>query len=506
MKWQCREYEDLLFVDKPEGTATHAVEAGQLAFVESWEKARGEKLWVTHRLDKKTSGAMVFARSAAAAERLRVDFSERRVKKKYLFLTDRKSAEMTYFMESDIQKLGPGFVSQPGPGNARTSFKMLKRSTFYELWEAQPETGKSHQIRLHARDLGLTILGDEMYGGTAFPRLCLHSAELHIPGAPPWITPPPRLFERLGLLRDPELTEILSILDRRERKFHFLGDRASTLRLYDREFRDYSLEQLGEVLWLSWFQDQDPTLRDLERWDLIGRLTKRPVLIQKRWDRGDKKAAAPKWILGEVPPVWTAEESGRRFEFRTEQGESHGLFLDQRRNRLEIAEASRGKSLLNLFAYTGGFSVMAATNGSGPTTTVDLSPAAIKWAQQNFALNQIPTDSHEFFATDAFFFLERAVKKERRWDIVVLDPPIFSRSKDRVFRIEKNLGELLKLAKRCLTPKGLLFFSTHFEGWDQNKLMQILENEFPQAKIHPGQVDDDFVGGRNALKSFFLRF
>lgn len=516
LPWRHLETEDLLFVDKPDGIATHAPDPGLEGYVELWQERLGCELWVAHRLDKTTSGALVFAKTKEAANRLRLDFENRRVGKTYWFLTDRASAQDELEIASEIRKEGSAFVSDPAAAapNARTRFTRIKRSPFFELWAAHPETGKPHQIRLHARDLGLPILGDTLYGGSPFARLCLHAVELRVPGAPFWNCPAPRLFERLGVLKAQEIVTALCAIDRRHRQFDFLRRPETCLRLMEFEAEGLQLDLLGPQLWLQWFREADPTPRELERWALVARILGRPLLIQKRWNRGEKSGPAPKWRTEDFRDVWTAEENGVVYEFRADSGESHGLFLDQRANRARVREIAAGKSMLNLFAYTGGFGIAAALGGATAVTTVDLSKAAVEWSRRNFELNPAAGGDRqpgaaggdrEFFAADCFFFLERAAKRGRRWDLVICDPPIFSRG-ERVFRLEKDLPLLVKLCRDVLAPGGTLFLSTHFEGWDFADVEKILRRNFPSVRIERGRLERDVPQPPCTLKSFFLRF
>lgn len=535
---------DCIFVDKPEGWSTHSPGLGHRGLVELYSSRLNLPLLVAHRLDKTTSGALVFAKTGAAAEYLRVAFQEHRVKKSYLFVTDQSSTESEFSAESEIEKQGNGFFSKLSrTPNAFTSFRRVKRSPFFELWEAFPRSGKPHQIRLHAQQIGLSILGDELYGGSAFPRLCLHARDLEIPNFPKWRCPPPRIFERLGLLKDPELCAVLSAIDQRQRVFGFLGtglggetDSRSTtavsgpvetLRLMDFDLGSgLALDLLGPQLWLHWYRDQDPTPRDLERWSLVSWILGRPMVIQKRVNRGAQIGPASRWEIGEPVEKWVAAETNGsetsappmiaqaspkadssefkvKYNFRKSQGESYGLFLDQRLNRTRLAEMGRGKSVLNLFAYTGGFGIAAGLRGARDTTTVDLSSSTVDWARENFAANGLTGPEHEFFAADCFFFLDRALKRGRTWDLIVCDPPIFSRSKEQVFRVEKDFARLIGLCERALNPGGWLLFSTHYSGWSQEALRSEIKKKF-RGLVVDGQFDIDY-SKEHPLKSYWLQ-
>lgn len=502
---------DLLYVDKPAGVSTHAVDPGKPGYCEFLTRRLGRKLHVIHRLDKTTSGALAFALSPAKAEEMRKAFVEKRVRKSYWFLTDRRSEHAELSASSCIEKQGNSFVSTTtSPVNATTHFKRVKRSPFFELWEAVPETGKPHQIRLHARSLGLPILGDTLYGGTPFPRLCLHALSLQIPDEPAWMTPPPRIFERLGVLRDEQMVALLGAFDFRQRVFNFLSQREQTLRLIDHEVPGITGELLADVLWISWFLADRPTPLWQERFSLLGRFLNRPVLLQIRPNRGKQPGPADKLELSAIPESWTAREGEILYQFRKNTGESSGLFLDQRLNRGTIEDLARGKKVLNLFAYTGGFSLAALKGRATEVTSVDLSSVVLDWGDDNLKINQshgtLSSDmSIERFSADTVFFLERAKAKGRKWDVIVCDPPIFGRNKDRVFRIEKDWAQLLRLCREVLAPKGTLLFSTHYSGWTQESLRRDIQKEFPHAQVTDGETDWDF-SAQHTLKSFLVRF
>lgn len=500
-----KEGKGLVYVDKPAGISTHAVDAGKPGYCEFLSRRLGQKLLVIHRLDKTTSGAMAFATHAERAEEIRRFFVEKKVRKNYWFVTDRHVEAGELSAASLIEKQGSHFVSSPqGAHNAVTHFTRVKRSPFLELWSAMPESGKPHQIRLHARDVGLPILGDPLYGGTPYPRLCLHARTLQFPDEGEWLAPPPRIFERLGLARDLEVAKMLGAMDFRERVFHFLGSPERTLRLIDHEVEGLTADLFGDVLWISWFRPTPPDQRWMERFALIGRVVGKKILLQLRPDRGQKPGPAEQFEIEAIPDKWIAHENNLQYEFRKKSGESSGLFLDQRLNRKKLASLSSGKSILNLFSYTGGFGLAALKSGASHVTCVDLNKSVIHWGQENRKLNRL-TSSAEDFATDVLFFLERAVHKNRKWDLIICDPPIFGRSQDKVFRIEKDWVRLLDLCRKVLAPKGTIFFSTHYGAWTQESLRHEIHRRFAGVQITDGETDWDF-SPQHSLKSFWIQF
>ena len=120
-----------------------------------------------------------------------------------------------------------------------------------------------------------------------------------------------------------------------------------------------------------------------------------------------------------------------------------------------------GMELLNTFAYTCGFSVCAAKAGAR-TTSLDLSRKYLEWGKRNFALNGLNVPDHAFIAGDVFDWLRRLAKKRRQFDLIALDPPTFSQSKEHgVFQAGKDLGELVTVALPLLKPHGVVFVSTN---------------------------------------------
>lgn len=138
-------------------------------------------------------------------------------------------------------------------------------------------------------------------------------------------------------------------------------------------------------------------------------------------------------LRGRLPPAdFIVSESGLRFRANLFAGQKTGLFLDQRDNRRFIEGVVEGRDVLNLFSYTGGFSVFACRGGATRVTSVDSSSAALAVARENFSLNGIDPDAHVFEVADAFDYLDRARKEGRRFDVVISDPPTFARNKKQL--------------------------------------------------------------------------
>ena len=159
------------------------------------------------------------------------------------------------------------------------------------------------------------------------------------------------------------------------------------------------------------------------------------------------------------------QENKRLFYINLADYFDSGLFLDHRDTRKWVGENSKNKTVLNLFAYTGAFSIYAARGGATKTITVDTSNTYLDWAEDNFKLNKIEKGVHEFVHFDAIKYLAEASQaKTQFFDLIIIDPPTFSNSKNRIdiFEIKRDHVTLINNALDILNPKGLVLFSTNF--------------------------------------------
>ena len=181
------EDEHLLVVNKPAGLNTHAPAPFAGEGLYDWlrhREPRWASLAIIHRLDKETSGVMVFSKSALANRSLTQQFTSRAVRKRYVLLTDAPVKPGEFTASSALGRAGEKYLSRPlhaGAGRADTIFRPLQTNDpDSRRVEAEPVTGRTHQIRVHAAASGFPILGDLLYGGTPAPRLCLHAQQLSI--------------------------------------------------------------------------------------------------------------------------------------------------------------------------------------------------------------------------------------------------------------------------------------------------------------------------------------
>ena len=187
-------------------------------------------------------------------------------------------------------------------------------------------------------------------------------------------------------------------------------------------------------------------------------LAERPEIqgVCERVTRRKERASELRHLSGVQPPeVALIEEHGLRYEVDFEAGQKTGLFLDHRPNRHYLRGLAAGKSVLNLFSYTGAFSVSCAAGGASRVTSVDSAAPAIEAATRNVLHNALSPAVHEGVAQDVFEFLDAAAGAGRRWDIVIADPPSFASSRGELFGALRAYKKLHAASLSVLTPGGL---------------------------------------------------
>jgi 23S rRNA (cytosine1962-C5)-methyltransferase len=512
------EDEHLLVVCKPAGWNTHAPSPRAGEGIYDWLKHR-EPRWaslaILHRLDKETSGVLVFGKTPLANKSLTEQFTERCVHKKYLLLTDKPVPVKEFTVKTALVRLGEKYASRAGGEIAETKFtpvsdaKFAVNSAGLKMVTAEPFTGRTHQIRVHAAESGFPVLGDTLYGGTASSRVFLHATEIAYThpatNAPVKFFAPvnfdiePRLALRSAVI-EPDLTNAFRVI-------HGVSD----------GWPGWFVEKLGDFLLsqsegslsakqseeLSWFAKKFSSRGAYHK--ILSRQVRRstttevsPQLVLGSGVSAERRSLGNVDESGFLPKAATTAfeilENGIRYEMSFSEGYSVGLFLDQRDNRrrmlagyiaanFSIPEIRNSKfEILNCFAYTCGFSVCAAKAGAR-TTSLDLSKKYLEWGRRNFALNGLDPAAHDFIYGDTFDWLRRLAKKGRTFDAIVLDPPTFSQSKEHgTFRAEKDYGKLVTAALAVLKPGGVLLASTNAADWPPEKFLADVDAAVHGAK------------------------
>ncbi|NOY00027.1 MAG: class I SAM-dependent rRNA methyltransferase [Verrucomicrobia bacterium] len=229
------------------------------------------------------------------------------------------------------------------------------------------------------------------------------------------------------------------------------------------------------------------------------------------WKKLDKDAkSAPEWVEGEkLTAPFPVKENDTDYLIDFAAGYSQGLFLDQRLNREKLHEKIQADDrVLNCFAYTCSFSVVTAQAG-GIATSMDLSPRYLEWGKENFRINQIDPDDHYFCKGDVMDWLKRFARQGRTFRGVILDPPTFSRNGKKIFKVENDYTELVRLAASVLDESGgwLLCSTNHHQlhPWQFEPMLcegvdlaDRYVNKVETTPMPPEFEGDDY------LKSFWL--
>ncbi len=185
-------------------------------------------------------------------------------------------------------------------------------------------------------------------------------------------------------------------------------------------------------------------------------------------------------LFGEDPGVIDVREHGLLFRVDVREGQKTGFFLDQREMRARVGSMSQGKSVLNCFGYTGGFSVYAAKGGATCVSTVDISEGAIEGARENFLLNGLKLEAHKFHVADVFSFLR---DDTAQYDLVILDPPAFAKKQNQVSQAARGYGDLNRLGFSRVAPGGVLVTCSCSHFVDEKLFRQVVF----QSGAHSGR-------------------
>jgi 23S rRNA (cytosine1962-C5)-methyltransferase len=504
----------LLVVDKPAGIPVHGGEealGGDLvARLSAWLRARGESdyVGVHQRLDEGTSGVLLFTTARERNAELARASTERALERRYLAAVTLRSPRLAARLANGRVRLehrletaqGRSRVVEAGGVAAVSHVALVERRGERALVALEPETGRTHQLRVQLAHEGAPIAGDLLYGGEPAPRLMLHAHELTFAGEH-FVAPEPhelRAFARgeqpslpapaelaasladAGILRAP-LTRVTDTY----RLANELGDGLPGVTV-DR-YADYAVLHVASA---------EAERRAPELAARLLELGARGVYLKRRV-RGDVRHAGPERtpplpIAGEAAPEGLlVTEHGMRLFVALGDGLSTGLFVDQRDNRRRVRELAQGKSVLNLFCYTASFSVAAALGGARRVVSVDQARRPLAIARENFGVNGLFPEAHAFVQADALEWLARARRKSERFDLVVLDPPSFASSAGGApFSVAKRYGAVAELALAVLAPGGHLFAVTNHRATSLGRLRRTLREAAERAGVRVNQLKD----------------
>ncbi len=271
--------------------------------------------------------------------------------------------------------------------------------------------------------------------------------------------------------------------DRREEGERILGKQArlqgiSCYRLYDRDLPEFPLiiDIYGEEVLVTEYRSHHKlTDEEYEQWltdslDTIQHvLEKSPVQLHLKERKRKENRRDQYEKTADKKQFFEVEEGGLTFEVNLTDYLDTGLFIDHRITREMVRRQSAGKIVLNLFCYTGAFSVYAAHGGAEAVISVDLSNTYLEWSKRNMLRNGFSRDQYSFVKADVLQWLPSV--EASSVDIIVLDPPTFSNSKsmEDILDIQQMHAELINTCLDKLKPGGLLYFSTNARKFELDK-------------------------------------
>ena len=193
-----------------------------------------------------------------------------------------------------------------------------------------------------------------------------------------------------------------------------------------------------------------------------------------------------------APDAYQVKEDGLYYQVNLQRGLHTGLFPDQRRNRRELMQRVAGMQVLNLFAFTGAFSVAAAAAGASRVTSVDVSEKYLGVARENFRANRIDPQHHEFIVGDVFAELKRMQAEGHRFDCILFDPPSFSTTKKSRFSTQGGTADLVSAVMPLLSAGGLLVGSSNHQKVSLDDYMK----ELRRGAVEGNRLRTIFIGGQ----------
>ncbi|NCQ33534.1 hypothetical protein GW813_00380 [bacterium] len=483
-----------LVVDKPTGMATHAGNPGELGVVEWLDLHLGIKAHVVSRLDRATSGALLLAADPAASARAQDIHENAGALKTYTFVAtcggDAPAPGATWTRTDDIDGK-----------TAHTEFRCLGHVDAPGLpllvhGQAEITHGRRHQIRRHASLSGLPILGDDVYGGALWGRLCLHCHSVRWPEIPTPVTAP--LPASLGALSAGDPNPGFALC--RDRRGLWPAAVCDAFRAVHRDEINglpASLDVYGPWFNLVWYDEDVPLPEALpilepvleaagQAWGLRG-----GVLSDHRRNPHEQQLVGERIVRGERPPrTFVVQEHDLRYRINLLTTQHTGLFTDQRDVRRRVAQIAAGRRMANLFAYTCSFSVAAAAERAEVVFSVDTARPCLNTGKENFELNHLTqTGIGKFIQSDVRKWLARQVRKRDRdsdeWqglDLIICDPPVFASARDGgSFAVEREWGPLARICAGLLAPGGVAVFANNHRTGDHVDYRKALEGEFAQV-------------------------
>lgn len=507
-----------LIVNKPTGLSTYAANPGDLGLAEWLELHHDIKVYVCSRLDKGTSGVLLFALTPEASGEAEA-------------IHERGLSQKTYYFISDQQSpAGENWTClKPLDGKeCETAFSFIKKRNGYFLYRAVIGRGRRHQIRRHAAQSGVALLGDKEYGGAAFSRLCLHSSTLSWPGVPASVEAPlPGSFEFLLAGSDRLLLDAAVAY---ERRLGWLSTVTDAFRLVHRgevlggegQGGEFSVDLFGSYLSVTGYDERIPaaSLKEylLPLLSYFGKLfeCKGGIVRTNRIDPHKRKLFGEIAPWGDEPPnTFLVKEGNLLFEISLNRTQHPGLFLDQRDSRRRIMQIAAGRRVANLFSFTCSFSTAALKAGAEVVFSVDLAAGCLDRGKNNLACNSLAHRGNgKFIKEDVLKWLARQLRKKKadpkcykKWDLIICDPPVYaSAGKGSSFSVERQWPKLTEDIRAILSDKGIALFANNHRGGDDKYYLSSLEKIFSKVtRLSPPFDFPELPGFPEHVRIYFCK-
>lgn len=277
-------------------------------------------------------------------------------------------------------------------------------------------------------------------------------------------------------------------------------------------YADVLVVKLYSLIWIPYLESICPKLQQISRTaTLVLRLSR---LLQNRPEQlqGFSDGQILSGQLKEEEVIF--KEHGLLFSANPIKGHKTGYFLDHRHNRKRVGELAKGKEVLDVFAYAGGFSVHALAGGAKEVTSLDISAQALEMARRNVQLNFKEEAAHRVLSVDAFEGMEQLIKKGKKFDLIIIDPPSFAKRAEERERALQKYAQLTKLGMELLRDKGILVMAScssrvSAEDFFGQVLKTALETgrPFREMERHFHDVDHPIGFPEGAyLKCIYLQF
>ncbi len=499
-----------LVVNKPSGISTHRAHKGDLGLAEWLELHHNMHVHICSRLDKGTSGVLVFALSSEAVAGAQNIHEEEQAEKSYFFIAP-----------PNVKK--SWVCTDPIDGKScKTTFNTVQKGKVYTLYKAVIRRGRTHQIRRHAAVSGVPLLGDDAYQGDPFVRVCLHCRTVTWPGIDRQLEAALPLWFSLCLDSIPEKAVALALAGNR---YPFLAGITDCCRLIHRgEYpaEDIAVDKYGEWLCVTGFDESLPAKQLQQRMQNVLNAValscncKGGVIKTNLRDPHKRKLFADIAGWGEaVPESFLGCEHDLHFTLTLNKRQHPGLFLDQRDSRRRVAKVARGKRAANLFAFTCSFSLYALAAKAEVVFSVDLAAGCLRRGQENVAINQLASAGNaKFIKEDVRKWLERQLRKKQKdpagfaaFDVVICDPPVFaSAGKGKNFHVEKEWPGLVRDVYGVLGEDGIALFSNNHQAGQETFYYKTLADQFSEVtRLNPPLDFPQLTAGHSHVRIYWCR-